>query len=658
MTDKRIAPFGTWPTPATSELVVADAAALTGLAVDGDAVIWSEARPAEGGRTQIVRRSSDGTTTDLLGNEFNARTAVHEYGGAAWWARDGVVWFVNWADQRLYRRDPEGTCEPLTPEPETTRGDRYADGDLHPDGTRLVCIREHHPVGGRGAVDVRNELVTLSAHEPSQPEVVVSGADFVMSPRWSKDGRHLCWVEWDHPNMPWDGTRLMVRDLTTGAERQIAGGPREAVSEPGWHDDGTLTFVSDRSGWWNLYRWSGGDQVQPVVTMQADIGLPAWQPDLSRCAFLPDGRVVVAATSGGFDQLFVRLQDGALHPLDVPCSWVRGLHAFHDGSVVMVAATPVSEPAVVRVEFLADAPDVATTVELRSPRELGIDPAHWSAPEPIEYPTAGGRTAYGLFYPPRNAGFAGPDGERPPLLVEIHGGPTGSASPVLQVDVQYWTSRGFAVVDVNYAGSSGFGREFRERLKGQWGVADVDDCLAAARWLAEQGRVDVNRMCIRGGSAGGFTTLAALTRPDNPFSAACNMFGVADLAALAQETHKFESRYLDGLVAPYPEQQDVYAERSPINHVDELDTPLLVLQGSEDEVVPPRQSRMIVDALRAKGRPVAYLEFAGEQHGFRRAENIRTALDSELSFYAQVLGFDLPADEGIEPIEIENLVGR
>lgn len=653
--EKRVEPYGSWRTPVTSELVVAHAVRLSDVAVDGDEVLWSEERPTEGGRTELVRRSADGTTVDLLGHGFNARTAVHEYGGGAWWTHDGVVWVANWADQRLYRRDASGGCEPLTPEPPVERGDRYADGDLSPDGSRIACIREHHPSGGRAAVDVRNEIVALSAHDPSDPEVLVSGPDFVLAPRWSQDGDRLCWVEWDHPNMPWDGTRLMVRDLGTGAELLVAGGLRESVSEPVWNSDGTLTFVSDRSGWWNLYRWAPADnQVRPLVEMDADIGLPPWQPGLSRYAALADGRIVFAAMSDGFDRLFIRLQDGTVRPLELPYTTAVGLHRCMDASVAMVAATPVTEPAVVRVD-LGEGSAIVGTVELRRPRDLGIDPAYWSSPEPIEYPTAGDRTAYGLFYPPRNPEVEGPEGERPPLIVMIHGGPTAAARPVLQMAVQYWTTRGFAVVDVNYGGSTGLGREYRERLKGAWGIVDVGDCIAAARWLAGQSHVDGKRMCIRGGSAGGFTTLAALARADTPFAAGCNMFGVADLSALARETHKFESRYLDGLVAPYPERQDVYDERSPISHVDQIRRPLLVLQGSQDEVVPPEQSRMIVEALRAKRMPVAYLEFAGEQHGFRSAQNIRTALDSELSFYAQVLGFDLPAEEGVDAVRVENL---
>jgi dipeptidyl aminopeptidase/acylaminoacyl peptidase len=633
---------------------VTQAVGLGGLAVDGDDVLWSEERPSEGGRTALVRRSLDGATVDLLDDGFDVRTGVHEYGGGAWWARDGVVWFANWADQRLYRRGESGACEPLTPEPAVERGDRYADGDISPDGTWIVCIREHHPPGGRGAVDVRNEIVALAADEPSEPVVLVRGPDFVLAPRWSPDGGRLCWVEWDHPNMPWDGTRLMVRDVDTGEELVAAGGAQESVIEPVWNADGTLTFLSDRTGWWNLYRWAPDDnQVRALVEIAADIGVPPWQPGTSRYAALADKRMVFAATCDGFDRLFVRLEDETVQPLVLPYSAAAALHRWRDTSVVMIAAAPMTESAVVQLD-LGQGSGVGTA-ELVAPRDLGIDPAYWSAPEPIEYPTGGGRTAHGLLYPPRNPEFAAPEPGRPPLIVMIHGGPTGAAQPVLQMEVQYWTTRGFAVVDVNYSGSTGFGRDYRERLKGGWGIVDVQDCIAAARWLAEQGHVDGDRMCIRGGSAGGFTTLAALARTDTPFAAGCNMFGVADLSALARETHKFESRYLDGLVAPYPQRQDVYDERSPINHLDELHRPLLVLQGSEDEVVPPQQSRMIVEALRAKQMPVAYLEFAGEQHGFRVAANIRTALDSELSFYAQVLRFKLPADEGIAQVPVENL---
>jgi dipeptidyl aminopeptidase/acylaminoacyl peptidase len=652
-------PYGSWPTPVTSAVVVESAVGLSEVRVDSGAVLWSESRPNEGGRIELVRRAADGGVEELLGTGENARTAVHEYGGGAWWVREGVVWFASWADQRLYRRDPStGARQALTPEPARPRGDRYADGAVDPTGRWIACVREHHPAGGKGAVDVRNEIVRLAAHEPSEPEVLVSGPDFVSSPRWSPGGERLCWVEWDHPNMPWDDTRLKVRDLRSGAETLVAGGVGESVSEPKWQADGSLTFISDRTGWWNLYRWSPADgTVAPVIELDAEIGAPAWVFGLARYAVLADGRIVFARSKDGFDGLAVRLADGTVADLDVPFTLVYSVVAAGEGSVALVAATPKTEPAVVLLT-LGEGAAVSACATLRAARDLaalGVGDGYVSVPEPVQFPSEGGRTAYGLFYPPTNPRCAAAPGERPPLLVVIHGGPTAAARPSLSLGVQYWTSRGFAVIDVNYGGSTGYGRAYRSELDGAWGVIDVADCLAAARSLAAEGRVDAARLCIRGGSAGGYTTLAALGREDTPFAAGADLFGVADLEALARDTHKFESRYLDTLVAPYPEQREVYLERSPIHHLDAFSRPLIVLQGLEDEIVPPNQSEAIVHALREKGVPVAYLPFAGEQHGFRRAENIRRALDAELSFYSQVFGFALPAAEGIEPVPVENL---
>ena len=654
---KSALPFGSWPTPITSRVVVAEAVSLGEVAVDGGDVLWAERRPGEGGRTAVVRREQDGSTEDLLPEGGNARTAVHEYGGGAWWARDRVLWFASWNDQRLYRRDPDtGGIEALTPEPAIARGDRYADGDLSPAGDWIACVREHHPPEGRGAVDVRNEVVRLAANRPSAPEVLVSGPDFVSDPRWSPDGERLCWLEWNHPNMPWDGTTLRVRELASGEETVVAGGERESVSEPRWQADGSLTFISDRTGWWNLYRSSPGDgAVEPLVEIDAEIGIPQWVFGISRYAVLGDGRVVFARVRDGFDGVAVRLQDGTLAELELPFTTIRSLVGAGDSSVVIVGAGPTTEPSVTRVS-LGEGATVEALETLRPARELGelgVDPGYISAPEAIEFPSADGRTAYGLFYGPVNPAYSGPEGQLPPLVVGVHGGPTGAAVPELDLDLQFFTSRGFAVVEVNYGGSTGYGREYRDLLQGAWGVVDVEDCIAAARHLAQQRKVDDRRLCIHGGSAGGFTTLASLARVDTPFAAGGDYFGVADLEALAVETHKFESRYLDNLVGPYPEQRELYRERSPINHVDAFAQPLIVLQGLEDEVVPPNQATMIVEALRAKRVPVAYVAFEGEQHGFRQEANIRRALDCELSFYAQIFGFELPADEGIEPVAID-----
>lgn len=649
-------PFGSWPTAITSESVVAAAVRLGEVRVDGAEVYWAEGRPAEGGRTQIVRRSPDGTRTDLLPDGMNARTAVHEYGGAAWWVREGVLFFVDWSDQRLYRLGRDGVPVALTPEPAGPRADRYADGAFTPDGTTVVAIRERHPVGGRGAVDVRNEIVRFSAGTPSEPEVLVSGPDFTVAPRVGPDGAHLAVVTWDHPSMPWDDTVLRVRDLATGAETVVAGGPGESVLEPRWDDDGSLLFLSDRNGWWNLYRWSPGGGVTPVIEIDAEIGVPAWQLGSARYAVLGDGRIVFARWRDGYDALAVRAPDGSVTEPELPFSAITAVERAGEAAVVVTAGTPTAEFGVYRIDFR----DGTVTVEtLRAPRDLGLDPGDVSVPRPISFPSTdregAPRTAHALFYPPASTRFRGPEDARPPLLVMIHGGPTSQALPVLAPGTQYWTSRGFAVVDVNCGGSTGYGRAYRDLLRDAWGVVDVADCVAAARWLAEDGRVEARRLAIRGGSAGGYTTLAALARTGTPFAAGADHYGVADLEALAAETHKFESRYLDGLVGAYPAEAARYRERSPIHHVDRFRSPLIVLQGSEDTVVPPNQSRMIVDALREAGIPVAYLLFEGEQHGFRRAENIRRALDAELSFYAQVFGFDLPAAEGIEPVHVENL---
>lgn len=647
-------PYGSWPTPITSQLAVAAAVRLSEVRVDGDDVLWDEGRPAEGGRTQLVRCRPDGTVDELLPRWANARTAVHEYGGGGWWVRGGVVWFSNWADQRLYRLVPGEDPVALTPPPARARGDRYADGDMSPDGMRVVCVREGHL--GERATEVRNEVVALDPHAPGEPDVLVSGPDFVAAPRLSSDGRTLAWLQWDHPAMPWDAAQLVVRDLATGEETVVAGGPGESVTEPRWRPDGSLWFLSDRTGWWNLYRWLPDRDIEPVVRIEADIGVPAWQLGTSRYAVLADGRVVVARWRDGVDGLGVHGPDGSGRDLALPFTAISSVTAAGPDSVVVVAGSPTAEPGVHRVRLGEEGPEVQT---LRAPRDLGLHPATVSVPEPLRFPSVDGagtaRTAHALFYPPANAGCRGPAGSRPPLLVMVHGGPTGKAQPVLSVGVQYWTSRGFAVVDVDYGGSSGYGRPYREVLNGCWGVVDVADCLAAARALADRGRVDPDRLCIRGGSAGGFTVLAALARADTPFAAGADHFGVADLAALAADTHKFESRYLDGLVGPYPAARDVYAERSPITHVDRFTRPLIVLQGAEDAVVPPAQSEAIVAALRAKGVPVAYLLFPDEQHGFRRAENVRRALDAELSFYAQVLGFAVPAEEGIPAVAVENL---
>jgi dipeptidyl aminopeptidase/acylaminoacyl peptidase len=640
------APYGSWPTPITSEVVVRSARQPGALAFDGDDLWWSESRPAEGGRSAIMRRGSDGVTTEVLAAPWNARTAVHEYGGGAWWVTDGVLWFADWATQRLHRLAPGGEPEPLTPEPSVARGLRYADGSLHPDGSTLLCVQEEHHADGREAT---NTIVRLAAHEPSVPASVVEGPDFVSDPRWRPDGAAFCWIEWDHPDMPWDATRLVVDE---GGVRTVVAGAdeRESIGQPTWAPDGSLWFFGDRSGFWSLYRWTAAGGVEPMVDLGLDIGHPQWVFGMSSYAFLADGRVGFALAEAGLEHLAVWEPDfGRVTRLDVPHTSIDSLRAKGD-QLAYIGGSPTQEAHVASVTVVGGA---ATEVVAQvPPRDLGLGDEWCSIPEAIAFPTGGGATAHALYYPPTNPEMSGPAGQKPPLLVLIHGGPTSAARPLLSVGRQYWTSRGFAVADVNYRGSTGYGRAYRDLLKGQWGIADVEDCVAVCEFLVARGDVDPDRLCIRGGSAGGFTTLAALTFHDG-FAAGASHYGVADLSALAAETHKFESRYLDSVVGPWPEARAIYEARSPIFHTDQLDRPLAVFQGLEDEVVPPNQAEMIVAALRDKGVPVAYRAFEGEQHGFRQEKNIRAALDGELSFYAQVLGFDLPPAEGIEPILVE-----
>lgn len=640
-------PHGSWPTPITSELVVRAAARIGEVVVDGADVWWAESRPDEGGRSVVVRRRPDGTLTDVLPAPWNARTRVHEYGGGAWTVADGTLWFTEFSDQRLYRLDPgsDGPV-PVTPEPGVPSGVRFADLHVTPDG--VLAVRETHPAGG-GAAEVVNEVVRVTA---GGIEVLVSGPDFVSDPRLAPDGVTLSWLRWDHPHMPWDAAELVVR-AADGTEHVLAGGPGESVVQPTWGADLALWWFSDRTDFWSLYRKRPHEEAELVVDVGADIAGPQWVFGQSRLALLADGRVVLAYGRDGHDRLAVLEADGPLREIELPYASLRNLAAHGDG-VVCVAGGPDSEPVVLQVPLDGSGPEV-----LRPARDLGLDPAWFSRPEHLTFPTEDAGTgigeAHALVYPPANLEVQAPESGLPPLLVLVHGGPTSAASPVLNLAVQYWTSRGFCVADVDYRGSTGYGRRYRDALQGRWGVVDLDDVVACARFLADAGRVDPARTAIRGGSAGGYTTLAALSMRPGVFTAGASHYGVADLGALAAETHKFESRYLDGLVAPWPAGAHVYAERSPINHVAALDTPLAVFQGEEDAIVPPDQAEAIVAALREKGVPHAYLLFPGEQHGFRKAENIRAALDGELSFYAQVWGFDLPAGEGIRPIAV---VGR
>jgi dipeptidyl aminopeptidase/acylaminoacyl peptidase len=652
-------PYGSWSSPITSALLVEEVVRLSDVIVAGDEVWWNEGRPAEAGRQVLVSDGGAGPQ-DRIPEGFSARTAVHEYGGGSYavLAAGGStsVVFANWADQRLWLAMPGQAPVALTAAPAVARGDRYGDLTVVAGGRWLLAVRERHATDSGGAAGVDNDVVAVAlgaGADASSPvvNVLANGHDFFASPRPSPDGTRVAWVSWDHPSMPWDSTELWVADLGDGAvvgePHRVAGGPGESVSQPRWSPDGRLHYLSDRSGWWNLYDEAG----RALAPLDAEFTDPDWQLGQSSYAFLADGRLVATwSTPGG--QCLGPLEAGGVRAIDVGFSAFRSVRAMGD-RIVAVAGSPTSEPAVVRIGIDDGVVDV-----VRRSRARAVDASWLSVPRPVEYPTEGDRTAHALWYLPVNPGTVAPPGELPPLVVMSHGGPTSSASPVLSYGIQYWTSRGFGVVDVDYGGSSGYGRAYRRRLEGRWGVVGGADSVAAARWRAAQGLVDGARLVIRGGSAGGYTTLAALTFCD-VFAAGASHYGVADLELLARDTHKFESRYLDGMIGPYPEAIAVYHERSPLHHLEGLDRPLILFQGLEDAIVPPAQAELMASALAERGVPVALLTFAGEQHGFRQAATIRRVIDTELNFYGRVLGFT-PSDaaEAFEIINEEALPAR
>lgn len=649
MTQKQIAPYGSWKSPITSDLIVKESIGLSQVRIDGADIYWIEMRPSEGGRQVVVRHSTDGTDTDVTPPGFNARTRVHEYGGGDYVVHHGVVYFSNFTDQQLYRQLPNSTPTLLTrPASEAEPTDlRYADPIFDSRRSRLICVREDHRQKNGEAV---NELVAISIDD-GETKVLVSGNDFYSSPRLSPDGSRLAWLTWKHPNMPWDGCELWIGECAANGsladQRCVAGAADESIFQPEWSPDGTLYFVSDRSGWWNIYQAAGDGSTECLCKMEAEFGAPQWIFGLSTYAFESADRIVCAFAERGIWHLgIIETKTGELERIAAPYTDLSYVCAAR-GRAVFRAGSPTEPFSIIDFNLPAGQARV-----LQRQSKISVDAGYYSRARPIEFATENGLKAHGFFYPPQNRDFVAPEDERPPLLVKSHGGPTSATTAALMVGIQYWTSRGIAVLDVNYGGSTGYGRAYRERLDGAWGIVDVDDCVNGAKFLAAAGKADANRLMIDGGSAGGYTTLCALTFRDQ-FKAGASHFGVSDAEALAKETHKFESRYLDGLIGPYPARRDLYIERSPIYFADRLSVPVIFFQGLEDKVVPPNQAEMMVDALRQKGVPVAYVAFAGEQHGFRRAENIKRSLDGELYFYGRVFGFELA--EPVEPVAIDNL---
>jgi len=638
------APYGSWKSPITTDLIVSGAIGMGQVVLDDEDIYWLEMRPSEGGRMVIVKQALESKPVDVTPEPLSVRTRVHEYGGAAYLVNDGVVFFSNFSDQRMYRQDPGEEPKPITPETDM----RYADGCFDATRNRIICVREDHASGGEPV----NLIVSIDAAGEAEQEVLFQGSDFCSNPRISPDGRTLCWLTWDHPNMPWDGTQLYSGRFNDngklGEPHLVAGSATESIFQPEWSPDNVLHFVSDRNGWWNLWRSEKG-QLWPLTSREGEFGKPQWVFGSGTYSFASDELIACSYTENDAWKIaMLHIPSKMLLAIETPYSEMgRGDLKVGDGKIVFIGGAPSLPMSVVQIDLAS-----SKWWELRKSNNLEIDDGYLSTAQPVEFPTENGQTAHAFYYPPKNGDFDGPAGEKPPLLVKSHGGPTGSASTALDLGIQFWTSRGIGVLDVNYGGSTGYGREYRERLNGAWGIVDVDDCCNAALHMVAQGNADPDRLAIDGGSAGGYTTLAALTFKE-VFKAGASHYGVSDLEALAKETHKFESRYLDGLVAPYPEGNELYQERSPINHTEKLSCPLILFQGLEDQIVPPNQAEMMFDAVRAKGIPTAYIPFEGEQHGFRRSENIKRALEAELYFYSKVFGFDL-ADQ-IEPMEIFNL---
>jgi dipeptidyl aminopeptidase/acylaminoacyl peptidase len=649
MRDTTIAPYGEWESPFPTSLLAAGVVTLGEVRARDGVRWWLEGRPDEKGRQVLVRRAPDGTETRLTPEGFNARSRVHEYGGAAYLVDDDLVIVSDFDSGRLNRVGAGGELRPLTPE----RAWRFADIVVDRPHNRLLAIREdHEPATIERHGEAENSLVAIEL-DSGEVTVLTLGSDFIAAPRLSPAGDQLAWLEWSHPNLPWDGTELRLADVaadgTLGEPITVAGSPTDWVAQPRWSPDGVLHFVAEPNGWMNIHRLVDG-KAELVATLDAEFAPPDWLFGFSSYGFLRNGAIVAIGRSRAQDRVY-RLgpEAGRIAIVDVPFTEMAYL-AVDGDRVVMRAASPTSPPAIVELN-----PESGAWTVLRQSMSTTFDPADIAVPKPVEFPTTGERTAFGLLYAPHNQGFRGPDGELPPLIVTSHGGPTAAATAAFQVATQLFTSRGFAVLDVDYGGSTGYGRDYRKRLEGEWGVVDLDDCVNGARGLVAENLVNGERLAIRGGSASGYTTLCAVTFSET-FGAGTSYFGIGDLETFIAQTHKFESRYLDRLVGPYPERKDLYHARSPLNFTDQISCPVLILQGAEDRIVPPAQAEQIVDALFEKRLPHAYLLFAGEDHGFRSAETIVRAFEAELSFYGQIFGFRV-ADQ-IEPIVVEFLESR
>jgi dipeptidyl aminopeptidase/acylaminoacyl peptidase len=650
---KNRTPYGSWQSPITSALIVAGSIGVSGPNFHKNALYWTESRPQEGGRNVLVKRNEEGLESDVNPAPFNIRTRVHEYGGGAGLIHEDAYYFSNFEDHQVYKQALNGgQPEHMSDEPQL----RFADGTVDPSHQRIIYVVEDHSKSGQEA---ENYLATMNL-DTGKIDLLTKGEDFYAAPALSPNGRQLAWITWQHPNMPWDETTLWLADINQDGDlenqRCVQRSKDLSFQQPYFSPDNALYYISDESGWWNIYQYQKNDSDINVSNVKAEFGVPHWVFGQCTYQFTPDGTIVcVYGINNESILATIDLETLNLQVIETPFTSISGLNIC-DGQLTYIGASSSRFPSVV----IQDLNTLETKV-IKTSNQLEIDEAYFSKPTTIEFKTGQRKSnplktdqevAHGFYYPPTNKDFQGLDNELPPLLLMLHGGPTGATSNALSLAKQFWTSRGVAVLDLNYRGSTGYGRQYRDKLRGNWGITDVEDCVAVCDFLVDQQLADPNRLAIRGGSAGGYTTLCALTFTDT-FKAGASHYGVSDLEALALDTHKFESRYLDSVVGPYPERQDIYRERSPIHHTDQLNSACIFFQGLEDKVVPPNQAEMMVKALEDKGLPVAYVPFEGEQHGFRQGKNIKRSLDLELYFYAEVFGFNT-ADH-IEPIEIKNL---
>lgn len=630
---KQTHPYGQWPSPITAEMLTQQSAKLSEIRACDDTLFWLESRPAEKGRNALVQLSAAGIASDVLPAPHSIRTRAHEYGGASYLVTNNYIFCVLDADQRIYTIDR--TTQALTPlSPEGSLASetkyRYADFCWDEHRQRLMCVREDHSHADHAKkIAERSEIIAIDLH--SNTSVLVSGADFYSNPRLSPEGDKLSYLCWNHPQMPWDGTECYCADLNAAGDiintQLIAGSKTESVFQPQWSPSGELFFVSDRNNWWNIYQHSC-DGIQVVCALDAEFATPQWVFGMSTYGFLNAQEIFCYFSQGGQWQLgVIDIAAKTLNIIQSEFTDITGIHCHKERAYFFAASA-----------MQANGLYCFNKQTLRALRTTGqhlLTHEDISVAQAISFSTRDNEIAHGFYYAPKNKLISAPENTLPPLLVMCHGGPTGAAETSLNLKLQFWTSRGFAVLDVNYRGSTGYGRQYRDRLKNNWGITDVIDVCSGANYLIERGLVDKNKIAIRGSSAGGYTVLAALTFSD-VFKAGASLYGIGDLAALASDTHKFEARYLDSLVGEFPKEKAVYDARSPIHHIEQLNCPVIFFQGLKDKVVPPAQAEAMVAALTNKGIKTAYVTFAEEGHGFRQAETIQQAASAELAFYEDV----------------------